>query len=77
MVCCQARVSSTLARPLPSVVMTNVGQAMLGISARMSTHAMVGMKLICVEAAVRPMKWVHQVTPCGGNVLPRRSPMLS
>jgi hypothetical protein len=77
MVCCQARVSSTLARPLPSVVITRVGQAIVGTSARMSAHAMVGMKLICVEAAVRPMNWVHQVTPCGGNVLPRRSPMLS
>ena len=43
----------------------------------MSAQAMVGMKLHWVEAAVRPIKCVHQVTPSGGNVLPRRLPMLS
>ena len=34
--CCQARVSSTEARPLPSVVMARVGQSIFGRSARMS-----------------------------------------
>ena len=47
MVCCQARVSSTLARPLPSVVITSVGQTILGTSARMSTHAIRGPDSSC------------------------------
>jgi hypothetical protein len=38
MICCQARVSSTLASPLPSVVMTSVGQIIFGTSPRMSAH---------------------------------------
>src|SRR5262245_19832610 len=41
MICCQARVSSTLASPLPSVVMTSVGQAIFGTSPLISAHAMV------------------------------------
>jgi hypothetical protein len=41
---CQAVVSSTLASPLPSVVMTRVGHAIFGTSARMSAHAIVCMK---------------------------------
>ena len=59
-----------------SVVITSVGQAIFGTSARMSAQAMVLMNPTCVETAVRPMKLVHQATPSGGNVPPRRPAML-
>src|SRR5689334_13445451 len=62
-VSCQARVSSTLASPLPSVVMTRVGQVIFGTSARMSAQAMVPMKPTCVETAQRPMNRVHHSLP--------------
>jgi len=58
------------------VVITNVGQAIFGTSARMSAQAMVRLKPICIETAVQPMNVVHQATPSGGNVLPRWPVML-
>jgi DNA invertase Pin-like site-specific DNA recombinase len=74
---CQAVVSSTLASALHSVVMTRVGHAIFGRSARMSAHAIVCMKPTWVETAVWPMNFVHHSTPSGGKSLPSRPPMLS
>src|SRR5215831_9846602 len=62
MICCQACISSTLASPLPSVVMTSVGQVIFGMSPRISAHAMVFIKPTWVETAVRPMNLVHHST---------------
>ena len=67
MVFCHARFSSTEARPLCSVVMTSVGQAMLGMSGVMSTQAMVAIKPTCDETAVRPMNFVHHSAPSAGK----------
>ena len=73
---CHARVFSTDARPLSSVVMTSVGHLMRARSSETSQPGIVWTKPSWVDTGVRPINFAHHSWPSRGKLDPRRLPIV-